>query len=351
MRNSEFERSMSIDLVRAIAVLSVIVGHSFFYGMGKTVSICETFYYNKVFKIIYSVHMPIFMLLSGYLFYNTVCKKSVKKIIFDKLDSLLIPIFSWNVIYYFLDIIVKKRSISITDFLISFFKSSWFLWAVLYASLMHLFVYKMRIWGGVHIFLVLLGLIIPDGYNLSLYKFMYGYFVLGFYWSKFQTSDIYKIYKNQRKCMRLRIGGMSVLILLWIYMLEFYDYNCFIYTSGYKIIQNYLPWNQQFWIDFFRFAIGVIGSLAIIITCTLLSSKLRNGVFANCLLFLSKNSMCIYLVQALLFKILQLVTYNKISGINYILVFVESVAVLIGAVTFVVLTKKSRPLSRLLYGR
>lgn len=59
MEKTNNKRNVTIDVLRGIAVISVIIGHSIQRGMVVN-------YYNTFFKIIYTFHMPLFMLLSGY---------------------------------------------------------------------------------------------------------------------------------------------------------------------------------------------------------------------------------------------------------------------------------------------
>ena len=61
---SENKRDVVIDVLKGIAVLAVLLGHAIQRGL------VVDYYDNIMFKVIYSFHMPLFMLLSGYSLYK-----------------------------------------------------------------------------------------------------------------------------------------------------------------------------------------------------------------------------------------------------------------------------------------
>jgi len=66
------KRNNTIDIIKAVAIILVCIGHSIQFGSGFNILSEEIFFDNICFKIIYSFHMPLFMLISGYLFYFSV---------------------------------------------------------------------------------------------------------------------------------------------------------------------------------------------------------------------------------------------------------------------------------------
>ncbi len=92
------KRNITIDVIKAVAILLVILGHSIQYGCGTEYLESNAFFQNPLFEYIYSFHMPLFAMISGYLFYYTVSKRNLKEIIFNRIQRLFIPILSWQVV-------------------------------------------------------------------------------------------------------------------------------------------------------------------------------------------------------------------------------------------------------------
>lgn len=77
------KRVREIDLIKGIAIFLVVFGHSIQYGSGSYFLKSGLFFQNNVFKVIYSFHMPLFMLVSGFLFYSSK-DRGFKTILFSK---------------------------------------------------------------------------------------------------------------------------------------------------------------------------------------------------------------------------------------------------------------------------
>lgn len=81
-------RQHYLDLTKLFAIFLVLWGHTVqFMGGGY-------FWTNPVFEFIYSFHMPLFMVISGY-FFSSGLRYSLGEILKKKTVQLLLPIFSW----------------------------------------------------------------------------------------------------------------------------------------------------------------------------------------------------------------------------------------------------------------
>ena len=76
------------DIVKGTAIFLMIWGHCIQYCALKDISYME----DLVFKTIYSFHMPIFMLVSGYLFYYSFRKRTMAELLEHRMRGMLQPI-------------------------------------------------------------------------------------------------------------------------------------------------------------------------------------------------------------------------------------------------------------------
>lgn len=86
------ERLLYVDIAKGLCILLVITGHILQYNFSGNGS-------DTVFNFIYSFHMPVFMLLSGYvaaLSQNKIDLKSSICFIRKKFYSLAVPFYVWG---------------------------------------------------------------------------------------------------------------------------------------------------------------------------------------------------------------------------------------------------------------
>lgn len=182
------QRSFEIDFIKAFAICLVVLGHSIQLFNGTEYRMTQSFYNNLIYKIIYSFHMPLFMLVSGYLYYYGESKyiHNLKNNII-KIMSYLIPIVTFASIktavnlftgyddrQHILFVILKEEAYNILHTL-------WFLWAIIYSIIIlevirHLIngVSKQYKWKWLALLLVILMIIFlftPDVLMGNVYKF------------------------------------------------------------------------------------------------------------------------------------------------------------------------------------
>ena len=61
-------RDYELDFAKAILIILVIIGHSLQYSYGNDYLSSGHYFNNHLYRLIYSFHMPLFMMISGYLF-------------------------------------------------------------------------------------------------------------------------------------------------------------------------------------------------------------------------------------------------------------------------------------------
>lgn len=123
-----------IDFIKGIAIFCVIYGHCLQYGSGTIFLQQEAYWNNFIMKVIYSFHMPLFISVSGYLFYFSVERHGAKECIIRRTKTLLPICIVWAFILFARDVMTGSRydilhavsllaNYVLTDF--------WFLWAVM----------------------------------------------------------------------------------------------------------------------------------------------------------------------------------------------------------------------------
>ena len=332
----KLKRNINIDIIKTIAIILVVFGHAIQYGCGQNFISNSLQFNNMLFKVIYSFHMPLFMIISGYLFNKSVQKYDFDVLILKKFKELFIPIVSFSVIEIFIKLIIVGPQ-SIVDILSIIIKPLWFLWAVFIISLIMTFINKKL--NDSFIIICLLFIItffLPSFLDLHLIGFMYPYFVIGYFVNKYS------------KKMNIRFNTVIYLLLLlvcltiYVILFKYYNYNSFIYTTGMSILHNF----NQFFIDIYRFIIGLIGSSIIIFGVKLLNIKSTN----NLVVTISTNTLGIYAISNLIFKVIIIVT-KSLSGLNYIVLLLETLFTMIACLIIIKIISKSSIASKLFLGK
>jgi fucose 4-O-acetylase-like acetyltransferase len=80
-------RLVMVDTLKGIAILLVLWGHCIqFFIVGS-----DSYYDNIAYRVIYSFHMPLFMTVSGYLYWNSISKRSLRDVLVNRLRGIGVP--------------------------------------------------------------------------------------------------------------------------------------------------------------------------------------------------------------------------------------------------------------------
>ena len=113
-----------IDYLKFFAIVCVVIGHIIQYNDNN-------FDNNHLFRYIYSFHMPLFMMISGYIsiFSNKTIISTIKK----RIIQLIIPFFAYGMI----DMIIhEKMSLNSILHLLKYpAEGLWFLWVLFFISI------------------------------------------------------------------------------------------------------------------------------------------------------------------------------------------------------------------------
>ena len=159
--------------------------------------------------------------------------------------------------------------------------SLWFLWSVLSCSIALALAMKLSKNHLVQALLLIIGILFvalfPTWY-LNVY--MYPYYVIGYLYAR--NEELFGKVKN--------VGGI-VSTIAFVIMYFFYEKKHYIYTSGMLGGDSIA---EGIYIDLFRWAIGLFGSIAVTWICYLVYSKIKKGKITSAIEILGQNSLAVY---------------------------------------------------------
>ncbi len=343
-------RDLFLDALKGVAIILVVAGHVIQYGSGDRVLVNQEFFNYWLYKFIYSFHMPLFMLVSGFLFAGTVNRYGTPEVIRKQIFSLLVPVFVWQTLCLVVQTCggegvaaINLTSVTAWAKLIyrNYFLALWFLWAVFFCSLAVVVVRKffkdcLPVYG----IIFLSSFFITDNFNFYLYKFMFPFFVLAYWRGNVATSFWPELAGRKNLCFGVAIwaifGGM----------LYFYRYEDYIYTSQFTLLGNPAPL-RQLGHDLYRVLIGLAGSGAVIWSIKNIYVKRANWL--NWAIKLGPLSLLLYIISWYANMIMPLIC-DKVTQINLLLVAAESIIILLFGWYANKLMAKNRYLNRWLLG-
>ena len=334
-----------IDSLKGFAILLVLWGHSIQY-------LCSSidFFQNFIFKIIYSFHMPLFFLISGFFFHSSL-KLHFKDFCLKKTIQLLLPCFTWSVLIVGLGIINSCYSgecdyhwLQIIKTFFTHFRSEfWFLFKLFISFFItYVFYTLFNRWWFVFILGILFVMLMPYS------EFDYQRFLLPFLFAGIVIRNQYQFVRNYLKYFLIISGTIfGICLLLWnghnvIYMTDFpamIDYNTF--TFNFSNID----------ISLFRLLIGLSGSVFFF---TLFHIYYKRNRFFLQLAEIGKYTMGIYILQVIIFKYwfvkMFSLTVINIWVYNLLYTTVMSLFLLVVCIAVIKLLARNKYLDFLLFG-
>jgi fucose 4-O-acetylase-like acetyltransferase len=323
------------DILRGFAIILVVLAHCIQEGSGIEFSSNALYFDDRLYQLIYSFHMPLFMMISGYLTWGSV-KKAVDKLsrralLKRRVNSVLVPVFLWTGLDYIRILVINyiKGSPQPEALIFVYFYNAlnnlWFLWAVWWCFII---VYIVHFFLNDSFVVLLIGFValffIPDGLNLGAYKFMMPYFIISFYFHRYIED------KGGDKIEKYKYYMLILLALAFVGLFQLYDEESFIYLTGYKLIGKNVP--HQLYIDFYRMMVGFVGSGVFILLWKCITDI--SGYEFKILRWLGVNSLGIYILSGyiIVFVVQRLDFIEKYS---YIINVAEAIVVLIVAALLV----------------
>jgi fucose 4-O-acetylase-like acetyltransferase len=291
---SEKKRNSKVDFLRAIAIFLVLWGHSIQYTCNGKNDVLQ----NPLFIFIYSFHMPLFMMISGWVFYYSFYSKALLTIIIGKYKQLVVPVILWTITVALIKGLVTYKlrfydsilNVSIRDIYHAF----WFLTVLFVISVFFSIIAKLipkyqlvtLCTFGIILFLL------PDAPALSLkyVKYLYPYFLLGFY------SNKYKLLLHK---IKFHVGlPMLVIFLLMLYFWknEYYIYDARMSFYG---VTNLLNWGT---VICYRYLAGLAGIGSVFFLVNLLPDNFYRLRFVKYVLQSGLNSFGTYIMSSYIFS-------------------------------------------------
>lgn len=242
------QRILYWDVIKFFAIFLVVYGHTIQYLNPKIRLLWD----SSIINVIYSFHMPLFMLVSGY-FARSLFKKDIKEIIKNKFVQLVLTSVTTYIITGVILIFLRHTPV-VEGFKILLGKSItsyWFLKALFIFYVLTSVLYQISKKNKLLAILsAALLLLLPT--NILDYVHcisMYPYFIVGLL-----------LYKCEKKFFHNKKLIMIVSALIYLMLSYFY------HSRDYNMYDHHFDWNTEYlYLYVIRFIIGISASFVCII--------------------------------------------------------------------------------------
>lgn len=304
MKTLPAKRNLIADVIKGIAILCVLYGHS----VTMINSVRNVTWTDSVMNVfVTAFEMPLFIMVSGYFLHFSLKKGAFSRVLWKRILAVAIPILIWEGIPAIAEMIQKTmangfslRSIATVVSHCVFPGKLWFLMAYLICSVILILIEWVcaaiknpkrsnfvRFFSYISIALLLQFVHLP----LSSAQFLFPFFLVGFLLCKYQLL--------QRKAVRITA---AVLAGLFVVLYPFYKAeNSFYFIASMSINQL-----SQLWIVFLhRFLLGICGCCGVYAFVKLLGKwKSIQGAFGK-LGSLGEKTMEIYILSMFIQELLR----------------------------------------------
>lgn len=247
---NEIKRIPAFDIIKLIAIFLVIWGHCI---QGFFSTDCAN---SPIFRIIYSFHMPLFMMISGYFSVSSMAMDS-RNFLKKKISQLIYPCITWGIILWIVLELMNSfhygnKYFSIVGLISDFYWLSDF-WFLKSCFICYLLVFlgaysktKKPTW-------MFTTLIISQFISPFFVSFLYPCFLIG-----------YELKQNKVFFTKI-LSYKHLFLIIFIIMLVFWDKEMWIRSHGIPtgiLTANLNDWMVLLFSRLYRLLIGIIGSIA-----------------------------------------------------------------------------------------
>lgn len=161
------ERSLGLDLLRIAACFSLFPFHLCEYGMND--GILELNYVDTFIKALFEYHIPIFLMITGALFYSRE-EIDIKHLYFHNILHILCVYVFWSAIYAVFDVLINLQNVTDVKNLLK--------WIILDIRDSHYHLWYLPMIIGIYIVIPLFHAAIGNGNNKPLLKYSVVVFLL-----------------------------------------------------------------------------------------------------------------------------------------------------------------------------
>lgn len=349
------KESLFINVVKGTAIFLMFWGHCIEGCANGSFSSFE----HPVFLLIYTFHMPLFMLVSGYLFFFSFRKRELKPLLIHRTQGLLQPILLGGVLNQLLMMVMYKAvgyEVSLLNGgLVPGLFQFWFLWCVLFCSIAVGIACKVTQKWYLQVLLLVPGggllMLLPTA---DLHLCMYPFFVLGFFYAK---------YADQIPGWVKKLRYLSLIV--YPVLLPFYETRHSFYIS--PVYSRQIGITASFLLNLYRTAVGLAGSLFVMTLLWEVVCRCEEGSLCSKLLApfaqMGKHSLQLYCISTAVIsgylpelypRFISAIGYNVFEGHMELFSFVFTpllAAVYALAIGLLVVVLKKLRIHGLIYGR
>lgn len=286
-------RIIWLDIVKLFAILLVVYGHCIQQFDGNYLE-------SSLFVAIYSFHMPLFMMLSGYMLdYDKLL--NWKGVLSKRLYQLIFPSIFWLTIVYVIKnaLDISQLSLSRTLWYGLWFLKSLFVCTILLVVPQQIFRHK-YISLTISLILSQMTVFIPHLWFLQL-NVMLPSLVAGMF-----VKDIFVKSKKQTAIITI------VSFIVFLVLLHSFDKDI-LYPDMFLLLSD--NWIDQYYTQLYKVIIGISGGISILGLFKILFESAETKFFKRLSAF-GRFTLEIYILQSLILEVL-LSHYLEISPDNY----------------------------------
>ncbi len=285
-------RNELIDFMRGALILLVVFGHSVQFNMYNG---SDGYWNDGVWKLVYMFHMPMFMLISGYVSYLSASRKAPIDVTKARLLQLVIPMVIWSVVLTVVMAVANRLTgvpVAVGPMVFDTIRSSaigfWFLTALLFSTFVVLVLRQFRLDRPIILLVaaVAVALVPVDKGIVCLTQYTFPFFCTG--WALSSSDAIRRLDRRALYAVAVLLVPASILCFhLW-------NSQTYIYVSRMVIV------------DFgsvetilFRYAAGAIVGALFLFLVWQAYRFIKLPILAE----FGKASLAIYLVQTVVMAI------------------------------------------------